>query len=423
MQQQQHEATVGQLDRAADFRIDVSMHDLLMGGDAGEGEQDIDWGDAGLPEPVYPRVTREEDMTLREYQLFNAKRTALGWGVPFVKSRWYRNDVRPIIPYLFTEWKCNYDCHYCWSFNNDVKGMQEPVARESIDWLHSIGSRVLALMGGEPLLRPRFIHKITDYAAQKGFFVYLPTNGRLMKPDVIDRLGDAGVGSVNLAIDCVDEKPGLPKALSTIRPQFEHLIKRQRRYGYLVMLNINITRINMDDVKELTEIARDNGVGTDYHINEAPMLEQDHFQHYDDNSTYLREEDFDKVDEILDWVIDKHDSGYKIVNPIDHIQKMKKLMRGGVQKWNCRAGKNSLIIRTDGTLAPCFPMYSAKYDWGKVGAHKFEEKQLTEMKKSCMPHCLSTCNYILGHAYNTGRVIKWGLRQAMNGFRGATGSF
>ncbi len=23
--------------------------------------------------------------------------------------------------------------------------------------------------------------------------------------------------------------------------------------------------------------------------------------------------------------------------------------------WNCRAGQNNIIIRTDGTLAPCFP--------------------------------------------------------------------
>jgi hypothetical protein len=33
-----------------------------------------------------------------------------------------------------------------------------------------------------------------------------------MKPEVLDRLGDAGVANINLAIDCVVEKPGLPKA-------------------------------------------------------------------------------------------------------------------------------------------------------------------------------------------------------------------
>ena len=81
-----------------------------------------------------------------------------------------------------------------------------------------------------------------------------------MRPEVIDRPGDAGIGSVNLAIDCVNEKPGLPKALNRIQPYFDYLVKRQRHYGYTVMMNINITHINQDDVKELTEIAHDNGI-------------------------------------------------------------------------------------------------------------------------------------------------------------------
>jgi hypothetical protein len=37
--------------------------------------------------------------------------------------------------------------------------MTEDVARRSIDWLHDHGCRVLALMGGEPLLRPDTAHK------------------------------------------------------------------------------------------------------------------------------------------------------------------------------------------------------------------------------------------------------------------------
>lgn len=419
LQQQPHETGTS----APPFRIDVELHDFLTRSGAAPQARGIPDG-PGLPEPVYPRVTRDRDLTDREYHKLNALRTLKGWGIPYAKSRWYSKDLRPIIPYLFTEWKCNLDCHYCWSYNNQVKGMSENVARRSIDWLHSIGSRVLALMGGEPLLRPKFIHKITDYAARKDFFVYLPTNGRLMKPDVIDRLGDAGLASVNLAVDCVEEKPGLPKALQPIRPYFDYLVKRQRRYGYLVMLNINITRINMDDVKILTEIARDNGVGTDYHINEAPMIKQEHFQHYEDNATYLRPEDYPRADEVLDWIIDKHRQGYKMVNPIQHLQDMKQLMRGEVKsRWNCRAGQNSLIIRTDGSLAPCFPMYSASYDWGVVGDHKFDVRQLDEMKKTCMSHCLSTCNYILGYCYDNMRVLKWVLKQAKNGFRGATGSF
>ena len=51
---------------------------------------------------------------------------------------------------------------------------------------------------------------------------------------------------------------------------------------------------------------------------------------------------------------------------------MNHFMGGNQYPWNCRAGQNSLIIRVDGTLAPCFPMYTANYDWGVVGDHKFE---------------------------------------------------
>ena len=54
------------------------------------------------------------------------------------------------------------------------------------------------------------------------------------------------------------------------------------------MFNINICHNNMDDVKELTEIAHDNGIATDYHINETPMTEQDHFKHLSENETYPR---------------------------------------------------------------------------------------------------------------------------------------
>jgi MoaA/NifB/PqqE/SkfB family radical SAM enzyme len=125
-------------------------------------------------------------------------------------------------------------------------------------------------------------------------------------------------------------------------------------------------------------------------------MEQDHFKHLDENVTYLTPDDWSKVDDLLDYLDDKrHNEGYKMVNQSKHMQEMKQLMRGSVPPWKCRAGQNSLIIRTDGTLAPCFPMYSATHDWGTIENPKFDNAQLDEMKKECSTHCLSTCNYIL----------------------------
>jgi len=90
-----------------------------------------------------------------------------GWLYPYIRSRVMLGDLHPIISYLFTEYKCNIDCHYCWAFNNQIQGMTEDVTKDSIDWLRDLGCRVLALMGGEVLLRPKFVHKIVYYAARQ----------------------------------------------------------------------------------------------------------------------------------------------------------------------------------------------------------------------------------------------------------------
>ncbi|HYZ83585.1 MAG TPA: radical SAM protein, partial [Bryobacteraceae bacterium] len=382
-----------------------------------------------LPDPVFPQFPEllgrdnfaphnfNEQRRWSPSQIYRQMR---GWMFPWMKSRVLPGFFQPIIAYLFVEWKCNLDCHYCWAFNNRVPGMTEDTARRAIDWLHDTPCRVLALQGGEPLLRPQFAHKVVYYASKKGFWPYVSTNARLLRHDVIDRLADAGMATFNFAVDVVDEKPGLPKALAPVRKYLEYLVKKQYSYGYTVFLNINITRRNMDDVVRLTEIAREHALATDYHVNEPPMLEQPHFKHRDENDTFLRQEDLPKFDELIDWLVEKKREGYKMVNSAARIREMKDFARGKLQEWNCRAGQNTLIIRTDGSLAPCFPMYSAGYDWGVVEDPRFDPQQLSEMKQSCQPHCFSTLNHIVGYCYNDARVIRWLMKQAARGFQGVT---
>ena len=213
------------------------------------------------------------------------------------------------------------------------------------------------------------------------------------------------------------------EAFVPVRKYFDYLIKKRFRYGYSVFFNINICKNNLEDVAQLTEIAHDHGIATDYHINESPMLEQAHFQHMQDNNTFIEREDWPRVDALIDWLIEKNRSGYKMVNSIRRLNDMKAFMRGKVEPWNCRAGQNSLIIRVNGTLAPCFPMYSATYDWGTVGDHNFEVPQLNKMKKECQSHCFSTLNHTLGYCYGAARALKWVLKQASRGFQGTSCSF
>jgi MoaA/NifB/PqqE/SkfB family radical SAM enzyme len=455
---------------APKFRIDVAIHDLLMNG-GGQKPRVPQPNGLTLPEPVFPQHPElleqagpEVFPEKRKWSRQHTLRTMRGWLAPYVRSRVLPGDFHPITAYLFVEYKCNLDCWYCWAFDNRVKGMTEDIARRSIDWLYDRGCRVVALMGGEPLLRPQFAHKVVYYAAKKGFWVYIGTNGRLLRPEVADRLGDAGVAVFNFALDAWDLKPGLPKALVPAQNNLEHMLRKQYVYGYMVFFNINICRNNLEDVRQLTEYARAHRVATDYHINETPMLEQDeHFKHLEENPTYIRPQDWREVDGLIDWLIEKNRSGYQMVNSVQRLREMKAFMRmssganlkelgwngdgtntnGDVTKllasmdgivqepdgevhfteWNCRAGQNNVIIRTDGTVAPCFPMYPASYDWGNIERFNFDPGELRDMKKTCQRHCFSTLNHNLAYCYNDARVIKWMWKQAKNGFRGGARSF
>ena len=454
-----------------EFRIDVAVHDLLMNSSPRPPEPPISKG-LTLPEPIFPQFPEklndpgpEAPLQQRNWGAKEVYRKVRGWMFPYIRSRVLPGEFHPITAYLFVEYKCNLDCWYCWAFNNKVKGMTEDTAIRSIDWLHDHGCRVLALMGGEPLLRPQFVHKVVYYAAKKGFWIYIATNGRLLRPEVADRLGDAGVAIFNFALDSWDLKPSLPKALVPARTNLDHVMRKQYVYGYMVFLNINICRNNLEDVRRLTEFAHEHRIATDYHINETPMLEQDsHFKHLHENPTYIRPEDWREVDALLDWLIEKNKAGYQMVNSVQRLQETKAFVRmssgldlnkygwygdgssgnGEITKllesmpgivrepggdlhfaeWNCRAGQNNVIIRTDGTVAPCFPMYPSNFDWGNIDEPKFDQKQLADMKKSCQQHCFSTLNHNLAYCYNDSRAMKWIWTQVVkNRLRGGARSF
>ena len=454
------------------FRIDVDIHNLLIDNQSRGAAPAAAMG-LTLPTPpfpIHPELLKDPGPEIppekRKWNAGKVYQTMQGWLFPYIRSRVLPGQFHPITSYLFVEYKCNLDCWYCWAFDNKVKGMTEDVARRSIDWLHDSGCRVLALMGGEPLLRPDFVHKVVYYAAKKGMWVYIATNGRLLRPDVADRLGDAGVAIFNFAMDAWDLKPGLPKALVPARQNLEHVLRKQYVYDYAVFFNINICRNNLEDVRLLTEYAHEHHVATDYHINETPMIEQDeHFKHLADNPTYIRPEDWREVDGLVDWIIEKNQSGYQMVNSVQRLREMKAFVRmgsgldlrkwgwygdgtsgngevhalldsmpgvvrgddGSLQfaEWNCRAGQNNVIVRTDGTVAPCFPMYASTYDWGNIDTPSFDDKQLGSMKKTCQRHCFSTLNHNLAYCYNDARVVKFVWNTYVNNGKkgGCTRSF
>jgi MoaA/NifB/PqqE/SkfB family radical SAM enzyme len=345
--------------------------------------------------------------TLR-FKSLNGIRAINRWAIPYIYSRIHAKEFRPVLCYLFTEWGCNMDCHYCFQYDDNRPGMDLETAKSSVDWLKSIGCRVIPLMGGEPLLRPDFVLEIIRYGAENGFFMYLPTNGYLMDKAFIDEVGKAGVAAINLAVDCVSPRKGMPKALLNIEEQFRYLVERQEKYGYLLFFNMNICRTNIKDVKLLTEIAHQNNIGTDYHLNEPPhgFVNVDHYKHRNDG-LHITPSEFTEVDNLLNWLITKQRGGWPMVNSIAHLNAFKERMRGQMQSWDCRAGHNGALIRPDGTLSPCFDMITYEHDWGRIWEPKFDEEELRSLKEKCLKNCSSTCFYTMGHYYDLSHLPEW----------------
>ncbi|MFC1886293.1 radical SAM protein [Thermodesulfobacteriota bacterium] len=355
------------------------------------------------------------------YQLRNFKLACRSWLIPYIKSRIHSREFRPLLSFLFTDLNCNLNCHYCFSRGKKIPGMSMKTAKDAVDWLQSVGCRVLAYMGGEPLVRKGFIIELTRYASEKGFFVYLPTNGIFMDKAFIDDIAQAGISTINLAVDAIDEYKEIPKNFNRIKRQFEYLVQQEEKYGYITFFNINITQKNTTDVMELTEIAKRYGIATDYHINEPPLIRYDTFEHEQDGC-WITENEFREVDNLIEWLIEKNRRGYTMVNSIENLQAMKRFIRHKLSPWPCRSGELSMIIRLDGSFAPCMELYGSKEDWGNIyDGPKFDPARLATQKEKCSPHCLSTCNYQVNH-YTKSILcsLQWITKHAYSNFMGTT---
>jgi len=89
------------------FRLDVPVHQLLM---RTQERSRLEPQGKTLREPVYPQREyhdEDEESQKKKFRRLNTTRGFKTWAAPFFKSLWYRDDLRPIIAYLFTDYACN----------------------------------------------------------------------------------------------------------------------------------------------------------------------------------------------------------------------------------------------------------------------------------------------------------------------------
>jgi MoaA/NifB/PqqE/SkfB family radical SAM enzyme len=118
------------------------------------------------------------------------------------------DTAHPYMAHIVPMRRCNLACTYC----NEFDGVSDPVPIEEmerrIDHLGRLGTSVITISGGEPLLHPE-LDRVIARIRRTGAIAGMITNGYLLMPDRIARLNRAGLDHMQISIDNV-----MPDAVS-----------------------------------------------------------------------------------------------------------------------------------------------------------------------------------------------------------------
>src|SRR6516164_6171042 len=108
----------------------------------------------------------------------------------------------PLLAHIIPMRRCNLACTYCNEFDDFSKPVPIDEMYRRIDKLGSLGTSVVTISGGEPLMHPELDDVIRRIRAN-GMIAGLITNGYLLVPERVKRLNRAGLEWLQISIDNV----------------------------------------------------------------------------------------------------------------------------------------------------------------------------------------------------------------------------
>ncbi len=167
------------------------------------------------------------------------------------------------LPYMVmfeTTLMCNMFCEYCiFGDEGRFNDLQTRAVRERIfqriDEFCEMGIFALSFSGGEPLLNPSTCDYIA-YAADKGMWTSMPTNGLLIKKyaDGVARLDMLEVSIDSLNAQRFAKRRGL-NGLPKILDNLEFVLKKRKPFTTQINAAVNLE--NLYDLPELAEFCRE----------------------------------------------------------------------------------------------------------------------------------------------------------------------
>src|SRR5690242_5723885 len=128
----------------------------------------------------------------------------------------------PVLAHIIPMRRCNLACTYCNEFDDFSKPVPLDTMSQRLDHLADLGTTIITISGGEPLLHPD-LDAIIAHARKRGMIAGMITNGYLLTADRIKRLNRAGLDHLQISIDNVMPDDVSKKSLKVLDKKLQLL--------------------------------------------------------------------------------------------------------------------------------------------------------------------------------------------------------
>ena len=165
---------------------------------------------------------------------------------------------------------CNLRCKHCYATAG--KALKDELtteeALETIDKFDKLGVTIISFSGGEPLVR-KDILDLTSYAAEKGIYVALATNGTLITEEKAKELKENGVSYLQISLDGSEPTHDSFRGAKCWEKTIEG-IRNAVSQNFFVNVSMTVTKLNLHEVPQVIELCRKLGVDWFMHYNFIP---------------------------------------------------------------------------------------------------------------------------------------------------------
>jgi MoaA/NifB/PqqE/SkfB family radical SAM enzyme len=128
----------------------------------------------------------------------------------------------PLLVHIVPMRRCNLACTYCNEFDHTSNPVPTADMLRRIDLLAAMGTAIVCISGGEPLLHSG-LDDIIARIRHHGMLASMITNGYLLVPNRIQRLNRAGLDHLQISIDNVTPDDVSKKSLKVLDRKLEQL--------------------------------------------------------------------------------------------------------------------------------------------------------------------------------------------------------